>query len=404
MPIVIQGASEHNLKEIDLTLADGLTVVTGVSGSGKTSLVFDTLYHESRRRFEEIYNLGAVEGRLAPAAVRQISGLGPSVSVGQNLLNRNPLSTLASASGLNPFFRLLYARFGKRVCSVCGAPLTLISQDEAVERISAAAGEKTGEVWIPLLQRARGSHTTLLSLLQTRFDPADVLVDGSPVTGNPLAAAQPHTIHLRLLSGGQGLQPALARQLVQDAVALGSHFVEIHSPPAPVETLALAPVCSECGAWFGDLQPVMFHQPCPYCQGKKCDRCAGTGLHPEAAAVTWEGLRFPDLQSLTVQQAFELFSRPAPFSGVRRLHDEILRRLSALLDTGLGYIALDRPSPSLSRGEAQRVRLAVALTSRLEDMLHILDEPTIGQHPADIRRLVPVFRRLAGPVDRKSVV
>ena len=93
-----------------------------------------------------------------------------------------------------------------------------------------------------------------------------------------------------------------------------------------------------------------------------------------------------------------LFAAAGLPSTAARLRVEIERRLEALRTVGLGYIALDRPSPTLSRGEAQRVRLAVALTSRLEDMLHVLDEPTVGQHPADVARLLPAFRQLAGPV------
>jgi excinuclease ABC subunit A len=107
MDIRIRGASEHNLKDIDVQFGDGLTVVTGVSGSGKTSLVFDTLYHEGHRRFLDVLLYGRAGQRLAPANVEGVTGLGPTIAVGQNLLNRNPLSTLASASGLHPFFRLL---------------------------------------------------------------------------------------------------------------------------------------------------------------------------------------------------------------------------------------------------------------------------------------------------------
>src|SRR4030095_11002642 len=107
--IRIRRASEHNLQDVDADIGDGLTVVTGVSGSGKTSLVFDTLYHEARRRFLELYSLGSSRLRLSPAKVESITGLGPAVAVGQNLLNRNPGSTLATAAGLHPFLRLLYA-------------------------------------------------------------------------------------------------------------------------------------------------------------------------------------------------------------------------------------------------------------------------------------------------------
>ena len=139
MSIAIRGARQHNLKDISLDIGPGLTVVTGVSGSGKTSLVFDTLYHEARRRFLEIYSLGSASARLAPANVDAITGLGPAVAVGQNLLNRNPNSTLATASGLHPFLRLLYAHFGERTCPACGARLFVYTEDELVERLTGAA-------------------------------------------------------------------------------------------------------------------------------------------------------------------------------------------------------------------------------------------------------------------------
>ena len=124
MNVRIRGASEHNLKNIDVEIDDGLTVVTGVSGSGKSSLVFDTLYHEAHRRFVSIYSIG-FRSQLTPAEVGSIDGLGPAIAVGQNLMNLNPNSTVATASGLHPFLRLFYANFEKRICSSCGQELTV---------------------------------------------------------------------------------------------------------------------------------------------------------------------------------------------------------------------------------------------------------------------------------------
>src|SRR5512143_1463547 len=165
MKIQIRGAREHNLQQIDVDIGDGLTVVTGVSGSGKTSLVFDTLYHESRRRFLDVYELGSPKGRLAPANVEAITGLGPAVAVGQNLLNRNPGSTLASASGLHPFLRLLYAHFGERLCPTCGAALSVYTEDELVEQLGELARHPEGLVLASLLRNGRGRHRTLLEAL-----------------------------------------------------------------------------------------------------------------------------------------------------------------------------------------------------------------------------------------------
>jgi excinuclease ABC subunit A len=397
MHIQIQGASEHNLKGINVEFGDGLTVVTGVSGSGKTSLVFDTLYHEARRRFLEVFSLGSTQLRLTPAKVRAITGLGPAVAVGQNLLNRNPNSTLASASGLHPFLRLIYARFGERHCPRCGAGLTISTEDEIVERLLALAGQHPITVSVPLLQGVQGSHRTLLHLLADQFGPEALRVDGQPWHSQTLDAAEAHDLEVEVARLAGEVPAKRVRQAVQAAAALGAHALVARSDGRAV-TFSRAPVCAQCGTWFGDLEPVHFGTPCPHCDGEGCDRCGGTGLHPEASAVRLHGLRLPDLLARSVHDVRSLFAESALPSSAARLQSEIRRRLEALDKVGLGYVTLDRSSPSLSRGEAQRVRLAVALTHRLEDMLHVLDEPTIGQHPADVARLLPAFHELAGPV------
>ena len=396
MHIRIRGAHEHNLQGVDVDFADGLTVVTGVSGSGKTSLVFDTLYHEARRRFLEVFELGSPKGRLSPASVDAITGLGPAVAVGQNLLNRNPASTLATAAGLHPFLRLLYAHFGERACPRCGVTLSVYSEDEIIARLADLARGGPVDVSIPLLRGIPGSHATLLSALAERFGSERVRVDGKTWQGRKLVASRPHDldIHLGEANPQTGL-PGL-RRLVRQAAGLGSQSIIVQSDSV-TQILARSPVCPTCGMWFGELRPVDFHRACPHCHGAGCGQCAGTGLPPQAAAVRWSGLRFPELLRLSVEEALPRFSNPEALA-TPRLRTEIVRRLEALQRVGLGYVGLDRASPSLSRGEAQRVRLALTLISRLEDMLHVLDEPTVGQHPSDVARLLPVFRELAGPV------
>ncbi len=397
MHIRIQGAHEHNLQGVDADFGEGLTVVTGVSGSGKTSLVFDTLYHEARRRFLEIFELGSSKGRLAPANVDAITGLGPAVAVGQNLLNRNPASTLATASGLHPFLRLLYAHFGERTCPRCGAALAVASEDELVARLADLASGGPVEVAAPLLRSVPGSHRTLLASLAERFGRARIRLDGQAWHGQELASAQPHDLDLVLGEVEAGSALPDLRAVIRQAAGLGSQAVVLRHAGG-TQTLARAPVCAACGTWFGELRPVDFHRPCPHCDGAGCERCGGTGLPPQAAAVHWSGLRFPELLTLSVDEALPRFADAGSAPATPRLRTEITRRLEALQRVGLGYVGLDRPSPSLSRGEAQRVRLALTLISRLEDMLHVLDEPTVGQHPSDVQRLLPAFRELAGPV------
>ena len=418
MTIRIQGASEHNLKGVDLDIDDGLTVVTGVSGSGKTSLVFDTWYHEARRRFLEVYELGSPKDRMAPARVEAITGLGPAVAVGQNLLNRNPNSTLATAAGLHPFLRLLYAHFGERACVNCGENVSVYTEDEIVEQLTALAKRGLDRVYAPLVHAVTGGHRTLLAALADRFGRHKIRVDGSTWDGTNLDPHIPHAIEIEI---GQVNRNSLGRELVRQAAALGVTAITVRTPNnqnSEVQTLARAPVCPACGTWFTPLSPVDFNKTCVQCGGIGCTGCQGTGLPPQSAATRWNGLGIAGLLALPVESALTLFSSaktignqpperqrstadPASFPPAlitERLETEIGLRLAALQQVGLGYISLDRPSPTLSRGEAQRVRLALTLISRLEDMLHVLDEPTVGQHPKDIQRLLPAFRQLAGPV------
>jgi len=397
MPIKIRGAAEHNLRGIDVDFSDGLNVVTGVSGSGKTSLVFDTLYREAHRRFLDIFALGSSTQRLAPVVARSMEGLGPAIAVGQNLLNRNPGSTLATASGLHPLLRLLYARFGQRHCPSCGAVLAVLSEDEIVDRLGSLCGRGPVHLIAPLARGSLGSHRALLDLLAAQFGAAALLVDGRPTRARRLDPSRGHDIEVRVAELGKRASARQVREAVAAARGLGGQALRIRSGEGDA-VVSTAPVCAACGTWFGDLEPQHFHRTCPHCEGTGCGRCRQTGLHPEAASVQWAGLCLPELLAQSVAEFSDLFDATELPGTAQRLRDEISRRVEALLAVGLGYVSLDRPSPSVSRGEAQRVRLAVTMTSRLEDMLHVLDEPTIGQHPHDVERLLPAFRRLPGPV------
>jgi excinuclease ABC subunit A len=260
MPIRVEGASEHNLREVDAEFGDGLTVVTGVSGSGKTSLVFDTLYHEARRRFMETFTLGSSALRLAPAQVRAITGLGPAVAVGQNLLNRNPDSTLASASGLHPFLRLLYARWGLRYCVRCGAAVSVSSEDEIIERLLVMARQRPIELFAPLLHQVRGSHRTLLDLLAGEFGAEALIVDGKRWSPRALDPNKLHDLEVKLGELSGQVSASRVREIVRAASALGAQGLTIRGQGQQWE-VARAQVCVRCGAWFGDLAPVRRHRP-----------------------------------------------------------------------------------------------------------------------------------------------
>ncbi|MFX1571819.1 MAG: ATP-binding cassette domain-containing protein [Promethearchaeota archaeon] len=403
MEIEIKGARENNLKDVDIKFRDGLTVVTGISGSGKSSLVFDTLYHESNRRLIELFGYSRKWSsqrssyKLAPAKVGSITGLGPAIAVGQNLLNRNPNSTLATASGLHPLFRLLYARFGIRKCPNCGADVSILTRDEIIDYLHNLSKEKSIIVYCQLFNNVFGSHKTLLSLLSKQFPLEDLYVDGKNWNGIELNPDNRHTIIIKLAQIDCSTSDDYIRDIIIKSQTLGSNVFQIEIDKR-IERITGILSCVECGAWLKDVEPKHFHMACPFCKRKGCKHCNNTGLHPLASSVYFSDLLITHLLTFSVKDALKLFNdiRLSPSSN--RLISEITKRLVALKEVGLDYLTLNRSSPTLSRGESQRVRIALTLINQLEDVLHVLDEPTIGQHVANVSRFLPIFHKLPGPV------
>ncbi len=403
MEIEIKGARENNLKNIDVTFRDGLTVVTGISGSGKSSLVFDTLYHESNRRLVELFGYSRKWSsqrssyKLAPAKVASITGLGPAVAVGQNLLNRNPNSTLATASGLHPLLRLLYARFGIRKCPNCGANVVILTQDEIVDYLHNLAIKNSVVVYCQLLNNVFGSHKTLLKLLSKQFLLENLYIDGKKWDGIELNPHDHHKLLIKIAQVDSSTSIEYIRDITIKSQALGSNILQIKIGKR-IEKITGISSCAECGTWLKQVEPKHFHMGCPFCKRKGCKHCNNTGLHPLASSVYFSGLLITEFLRYSVKAALKLFENIKLSASTNRLLSEITKRLTALKEVGLDYLTLDRSSPTLSRGESQRVRIALTLINQLEDVLHVLDEPTIGQHVTNVTKFLPIFHKLPGPV------
>jgi excinuclease ABC subunit A len=397
MNIKIEGATENNLKDVNVEFGEGLTVVTGVSGSGKSSLVFDTLYHEARRRFLEYFSYGSKGLRLTPAKVRTITGLRPTVAVGQNLLNRNPNSTLATASGLHPIFRIFYSRFGERKCPNCGVNINFLSYDEIIDYLLSTAKESSILMFAQIVHNVLGSHQTLLNLLESQFEFNKIIVDNIEWAGKKLNPKIPHNILIELGKLDSKSTLNQIRETINEVKSLGANVVHLKSE-SEYKKIALTKSCHECGIWLIDVEPKYFHMSCPYCKGKGCTQCNNTKLHPMASTVLISKKTLPELLSLSVEESFQIFTTIKMPDTAKRVLNEIIKRLAALKAVGLGYLNLNRTSPSLSRGESQRVRIAVNLISEVEDILHVLDEPTIGQHFYDTKNFLPILNKLKGPV------
>jgi excinuclease ABC subunit A len=380
--IRIDGAAENNLRDVSLTLPPGLTAVVGVSGSGKSSLAFDTLYAEARRRHLETLSLGSPWLRTRPARVRAIDGLGPAVAVAQNVLNRNPNSTVATAAGIHPYLRVLFARFAERRCPECGTETAVTTREGQVASLRGLVAEGVPvEVLAPLVGRAAGGHGRLLAWLEATWGREAIEVDRHDRDGEALDPDEPHDIAVRVTTLALRADLASIRRVVDEVAGLGcSGLVAV----AGIRRLSLtrAPLCPGCGLPFRPLEPTDFN-----------DRDLA-----EAAAYRIDGCTLDELLALDIAAAAEALAGWRLAGPASRAVDQVARRLAALDAVGLGYVRLDRSSPSLSRGEAQRLRIALLLANPIEDLLHVLDEPTIGLDPGQMSGILAQVAKLRGPV------
>ncbi|MFX0211064.1 MAG: hypothetical protein ACFFDT_34110, partial [Candidatus Hodarchaeota archaeon] len=354
--------------------------------------------HESRRRFLDVCARGSASARLAPAKVKEITGLGPTIAIEQNILNRNPVSTLATASGLHPFFRLLYTNFGERTCPSCGKRVQIFSEDEIINELLKQSQDKSVKILAPIVVNVKGSHSTLIELLEHEFGLESLIIDGHLYESQNLDPQKEHTIEILITEINHSTNIKEIREIFQLVTSLGTNNLKILTQEGTQFHYPLSNVCNFCGKWLRELRPLYFHTSCKYCKGGGCKQCKNTGLIPEAAGVFWKGYNLPSLLKLSVDDVYDLFKEHNLPETAARLVLEIFNRLKGLITVGLGYLSLNRPSPTLSRGESQRVRLAMTLTSRLEDILVVLDEPTIGLSIVDVNNLLPAFRQLPGSV------
>ncbi len=411
--ITIAHAREHNLKDVSCAIPHGkLCVVTGPSGSGKSSLAFDVVFAEGQRRFMETLSPYARQflPMLPRADVDSVSGVPPAIALEQRTSRGGVNSTVATVTEVAHYLRLLYAKVGVPHCPKCGTAVSAQSNQLLFNRLQS---EKRFTLYAPAVRARKGTYLDLFTeaakagVLAARVDGVLVKIDPPPVLKKSLE----HSIDLMVYSGEpQGLD----RQRFEQALRWGEGSIIIAPGVARADTakdknFSTRRACPKCGTGVPELDPRWFsfntkQGQCATCEGQGsiedevCDDCQGTRLSPIPRGVVLHDLTYPAFTALDVDaayaraQAWKFSEAQLPIA--EAAHKELLRRLGFVRDVGLGYLALDRGAQSLSGGEMQRLRLSAQLGSGLTGALYVLDEPTIGLHPRDTRRLIDNLRAL----------
>ncbi|MBI1962529.1 MAG: excinuclease ABC subunit UvrA, partial [Candidatus Rokubacteria bacterium] len=516
--IVIRGAREHNLKNIDLEIPrDQLVVITGLSGSGKSSLAFDTIYAEGQRRYVESLSAYARQflEQMEKPEVDSIEGLSPAISIEQKTTSKNPRSTVGTVTEIYDYLRVLFARIGVPHCPTCGRAISAQTVQQMVDRVLAQAPGTRLLVLAPVVRGRKGEYKKLFfdlqrqgfsrvrvngavrelgeeieldkkrkhtievvvdrlivrdnlgarlaDSLETALRLADGVVQVEPVT-DAGKSGEPMLFSERLACAGCGVSlPEVSPRMFsfnnpygacQECGGIGARD-EIDPErlvPNPARTLragALAPWAGRETTYFRQTLQVLarrhrFSLDTPWSGLKKpvrdlilhgerdggfegviatlerryretasedaraeieqfmaerpCPACAGSRLRRESLGFKIARRSIADVCRLTVKEAAAFFAElrlgERDLAIARRVLKEVRERLGFLLNVGLDYLTLDRPAGTLSGGEGQRIRLATQIGSSLVGVLYILDEPSIGLHQRDNRRLLETLKRL----------
>lgn len=474
--IKIKGARTHNLKNVNLEIPrNKLVVFTGLSGSGKSSLAFDTIFAEGQRRYVESLSAYARQflNQMQKPDVDEITGLSPAISIDQKTRSGNPRSTVATITEIYDYMRVLYARIGKPYCLECGRQIKKLSNEEIISfvkekinkssqaRTASSGNAKSVRIYAPLIRGRKGEYYQLLyDLLDKGYSEVlvdghrkklrerilldrnkkhdiDVLVDEINLNDFYFKTAAPiarKSSERRSTSERKEVAMAVEKSIRDSAnerlseavekaldeadglirIVIGSDLTDKNYDEGVIMSARFS--CPYDGFSFPEIEPRLFsfnspYGACPVCHGlgtkhffgnEACDECGGARLRKEALNVKiGEGKdekNIVELTTLSIAEAKDFFHKLKLSDKEKIISSAVIKeiesRLKFLHDVGLTYISLDRRANTLSGGEAQRIRLASQLGSRLVGTLYVLDEPTIGLHSRDNDRLIKTLKDL----------
>ncbi len=464
--IEVIGARVNNLKNVDVTIPrDKLSVITGVSGSGKSSLAFDTIFAEGQRRYIDTFSSYArgYIGNLERPDIDKITGLSPVISIDQKTTQKNPRSTVGTITEIYDYLRLLYARAGEAYSYLSGEKMVHYSDEQIVELLSKEFAGKKILLLAPLVTNRKGHYKELFDTVRKKGF-LQVRVDGEIrdlVFGMKVDRYVNHSIELVVdklkVNDADDVSPndvIRLRQSVDKAMTQGNGVImitTINEEKNEVRYFSRNLMCPVTGLSYVEPAPhsFSFNSPsgwCPRCKGlgkvrgerlkvkgerdevdaiirdeenwfeklvdypvedetdsdevwSVCPECGGKRLNKEALSYKFAGKTIAELSEMDIEELLVFLEGPLELNTKQQavsepILKEICARLRFMQSVGLTYLSLGRSSESLSGGESQRIRLATQIGSRLVNVLYILDEPSIGLHQRDNRRLIDSLKEL----------
>ncbi|KYG63104.1 ABC-ATPase UvrA [Bdellovibrio bacteriovorus] len=454
--IVVKGAKEHNLKDVSVVIPrNKITVFTGLSGSGKSSLAFDTVYAEGQRRYVEslsAYARNFLE-QLKKPDVDSITGLSPAIAIDQKSVSTNPRSTVGTVTEIYDYLRLLFAKVGVPECPIHHIPVASQSPQQIVDDI---LKKSMGTKFYVLAPMASGKKGEFLAEFQRWAKKGFVKakVDGKMIEldkATKLAKTKTHDIDLVVdqLILKDNLKLRLSES-INTAISMANGRVIIETLSGERTNYSIHSACPICGYSYPDIEPRLFsfNNPrgaCGTCHGlgtidlveeeqfsdsevggKKLDKvvykykgkktsddddeeeeemvlsacpdCHGSRLKTEALNIKIKEKNIAELSDMAGTELRQWISKLEWKAKDQLIADKINKQIQSRLDylirVGTGYLSLSRPSRTLSGGEAQRIRLATQVGSSLIGVLYVMDEPSIGLHPRDHHRLLNIIGEL----------
>ncbi|MBL7045025.1 MAG: excinuclease ABC subunit UvrA [Parcubacteria group bacterium] len=440
--IIVKGARTHNLKNVTVEMPrNKMVVFTGLSGSGKSSLAFDTIFAEGQRRYVESLSAYARQflRQMQKPDVDEIIGLSPAISIDQKSRSNNPRSTVATITEIYDYMRILYARVGRPHCLKCDREIKKLSNEEILNTVlktikntdlkksskkimGVDINDLKLKIYSPVVVGRKGEYYQLLyDLLGKGY--SKVKIDGKVKNLREqivLSKTKKHDIdvlvdEIFLSEFKDDKENALERlsEAIEKALEESDGLLKIEEPNGEERIISAKFMCPYDGFSFPEVEPRLFSFNSPYgaceaCNGlgtkyffgsEACDTCNGARLRKEALSVyLGDKTNIVDLTSMSIKNAQEFFSKLKLTKKEQEIAKvvlkEITNRLQFMIDVGIDYLTLDRRANTLSGGEAQRIRLASQLGSGLVGALYVLDEPTIGLHQRDNDRLIKTLLNL----------